>query len=579
MSPDPFRRLDRIDPPEQWDEITRRAAASGVDLDLGAVPDIRPRRRATALVAAAAAIALVAGIAIAGVGDAGDEEEHTATTTAPAPADEGTTCPFAVESLPGVALDESIVPPHDLALGQDATSREGTVDGRSLRVTVGVPGALASEGHSVGSATVDGEQTEAWTTYRAPLDAGQRPEGAADPRCTAAEVAIDATGFVGSGEGNDTFDGEALAPLQDRAEEILAAVRLSPPAEGGTTTSTVPAEQLALDGDCPFRLEPAVGTGPLRPIDRPPDANAQRSDRPATWGSVTVAGVEVLVGVGESDPQRNPTVGDRTGYEGGGGQAPGTDTLEGSGWVAEEGPCSFVSARAYLPAVARPEDTSSTVPEPVELPSSEVILVSQRLEWLVDVVLDAVVVQGPDQDDLVLDCVSRGPDALPTSGGTRCPQDPDPATLPPVTFPDDFGEAEPPEPPSPAARPGEVYFEAEAWDGFPIYVTRGERGVCVTAHAGSESCSGGADPKGLSMVEVPDPETGEPGGVVLLGARPAGTASTEVRSANGPVPGAEVTVAPDGQWFVAWVPIPFTELGMQPWPVVHRDAEGTEIPL
>lgn len=102
MSPDPFRSLDRVDPPDHWDEITRRAGHDDVDLDLGADPHLRPRRRAAALVAAAAVAALVAGATVAGVGRGDGDEDVTATD--PPPAAVAGPCPFTLDP-------ELVVPP------------------------------------------------------------------------------------------------------------------------------------------------------------------------------------------------------------------------------------------------------------------------------------------------------------------------------------------------------------------------------------------------------------------------------------------------------------------------------------
>ena len=38
MSPDPFRALDAVEAPDQWDDIARRAAHAGPTVDLGAPP-------------------------------------------------------------------------------------------------------------------------------------------------------------------------------------------------------------------------------------------------------------------------------------------------------------------------------------------------------------------------------------------------------------------------------------------------------------------------------------------------------------------------------------------------------------
>lgn len=112
MSSDPFRSLDRVDPPDHWDEITRRAGHDDVDLDLGTVPHLRPRRRAAALVAAAAVAALVAGATVAGVGR-GDGDEDVTATDPPTAAVAGP-CPFTLDP-------ELVVPPLRPGAGDPAS--------------------------------------------------------------------------------------------------------------------------------------------------------------------------------------------------------------------------------------------------------------------------------------------------------------------------------------------------------------------------------------------------------------------------------------------------------------------------
>ncbi len=233
MNPDPFRRLDRIDPPDQWDAIAARSEADEpgeLDVGLGPARVVRPRRRAAVLVAAALVVLGGAVVALR-ASDHDAEDVATETSTPVHRAGGGPTCPFHLEPVVDAALDEGVVPRRDgTGLGLDATSRQGTVDGRLLVVTVGV-GRLSvdDDGHGVSSVTIDGVQTEAWSTYAMALDPSQHHGDAIDLLCTTAEVAIDATGLVGSGEGDDTFDGPAIAALESRAEAIFMAIRLDPP--------------------------------------------------------------------------------------------------------------------------------------------------------------------------------------------------------------------------------------------------------------------------------------------------------------------------------------------------------------
>ncbi|HEX7135751.1 MAG TPA: hypothetical protein VF228_24445, partial [Iamia sp.] len=267
MSPDPFRALDRIDPPDQWDEIGRRAAAPGVDLDLGAVPDIRPRRRAAVLVAAAA-VALVAGAVVATSGD-GEPGGVTATST---PGALRGPCPFTLD--PDVVVPPLVPaagrPPvpaytwswrHPAGADLSVPGSWGTVDYGGIPVTVSVFASPASpQDEGATSAFPDDPDLIEVVHWR-------RVEGA--ETCRTAEVRVllplseEDAAHRARGDDDLVRTGDYLThPVAPR---ILGAVRLLPADEGTTTTSTLPADQLAIDGDCPFRLEQAAGLGPLTP--------------------------------------------------------------------------------------------------------------------------------------------------------------------------------------------------------------------------------------------------------------------------------------------------------------------------
>ena len=163
MSPDPFRALDRLDPPDQWDEIARRAGSDDVDLDLDAtVRALRPRRRATLLVAAAAAVALVAGIAVAGPDDGRDE----GVATDPPVTTEAPDCPFhldpaadlpPVTPVPTEEIAEDPVVWHSLPdMGPVSTWGRTRVDGTDVLVGVGAPAPDAAVTTDLGIAGTSG---------------------------------------------------------------------------------------------------------------------------------------------------------------------------------------------------------------------------------------------------------------------------------------------------------------------------------------------------------------------------------------------------------------------------------------
>lgn len=567
MSPDPFRLLDRLDPPDQWDEIARRVAAADddLDLDLAPGPGLRPRRRTAALAAAAALIALVAGtvVATSGDGDGG----VTTDRTAPVPT-VGGPCPFTLdrEAVPPALTPGSGDPVTPTYLRRMSSVQApprspgswGTLDYGGIPVTVAVfaDAATAPE-------PLPGEQTVELVPDVDAVDVIGWSQVDGSDTCRTVEVRArlpltpeDRERRAAEGDGAVDVGADAYAtPITSR---ILGAVRLSPAAEGTAATTTVPADELTVGGDCPFRLEPAAGLGPLREADRPTQ-QFQRTDRPASWGVVAIDGVDVFVGVGEPDPQLTGRPGQRTMQTGSGGL---TEVVrEGSGYLRRpDEPCSFVTAIAHVPV----PDGGISENDPTGEHRADA-----RAGWRIDLVLDAVV----GGDDAVLDCAFRGTGEPTPASGARCGPLPDPGTTEPPSFPD-LHDPLLDQFPTPAERPVEVYFEAEAWDGFPIYVTRDDATgiVCVRATTITEACTGGPQSVGRAVSLAPDPETGEDAGAVLLGRYPDDATSTEVVGADGePLADAEVTVAPDGEWFVAWVPHPYVDLRLDgDGPVVHR---------
>jgi hypothetical protein len=170
MSPDPFRALDRLDPPDQWDEIACRAGSDDVDVDvdLDTVGTLRPRRRAALLVAAAAAAALIAGIAVAGPDDGGDEG---VSATDPPATGEAADCPFhldpaadlpAVIPLPTEQVSEDAVVWRSVPeMGPVSTWGRTRADGTDVLVGVGAPAPEAEATTSLGIAGTSGGRRRA----------------------------------------------------------------------------------------------------------------------------------------------------------------------------------------------------------------------------------------------------------------------------------------------------------------------------------------------------------------------------------------------------------------------------------
>lgn len=134
---DPFEPLDRIDPPDQWDDITSRAAELG-DVILGeeAVRDGRSTRTRALLAVAAALVLVVGGLALARSGDDA-REVATADTTTPPPSTIPGACPFSLEPGPDVpSLRPSEVPATPEAALTPLTAGEGEVGENVVRVLV-----------------------------------------------------------------------------------------------------------------------------------------------------------------------------------------------------------------------------------------------------------------------------------------------------------------------------------------------------------------------------------------------------------------------------------------------------------
>lgn len=251
MSPDPFRRLDGIDPPDQWDAIAERAARSGpddLDVDLDGDPaGGRARRRTGGLVAAAAALVLLGGTVIAlQAGDDGAEDVAAATSDPAAEpggaggGDSGERCPFHLD--PGSGFP-ALVPGTAADVGWDldevgATLRHGVVGDRRAQLLVGgdLPEVVGSDEGQLATyrATETDGATSIWVLVGGELTEEQRAS-ASSTDCDGAMVLVDGTDLLAAGEAADeeaqhqTLAGRA-DPLRVLAVDLLAAIRLDPPA-------------------------------------------------------------------------------------------------------------------------------------------------------------------------------------------------------------------------------------------------------------------------------------------------------------------------------------------------------------
>jgi hypothetical protein len=149
--PDPrFRALDGIEPTDQWDEITRRAAASDGAVGVG---DDRPRRRAALVVAAALLFVLgVVGAALALSGDdrtkvdTSPADQSSTTAVTPTTLFDGGGCGFGFEGDPqltGGPADPPLIEPS-------GTTAHGVVGEQTIEI------------HVPGTVVIDlvGEQTQ-----------------------------------------------------------------------------------------------------------------------------------------------------------------------------------------------------------------------------------------------------------------------------------------------------------------------------------------------------------------------------------------------------------------------------------
>jgi len=573
MSPDPFRPLDRIDPPEQWDEIGRRATAPGVDLDLGTVPDIRPRRRAAALVAAAAMLALVAGIAVAGAG--GDADQDVLADDPSSPTTPGEACPFHLDpaagfpeltpgepSIEGAAGDLTGVP--GIPAGTD---RWAEIAGRLTMVTVGHD--PDSTGRTFGRATAmlpDGS-AKSWYHTGGFLTA---TAGVPNEACDLADVYVDISAMTelidrhevtdeeyASGETlpertwtDEVLDGE-LTDIDATAKAIYAAIRLDQTGDDAATAADV----------CPALLaEGAMATATGT------DAEWTGTTADGRTFTVTDDGTDVWVsvdgdvgGIGMSRPgDRNPVQ-----------------------WYGDSGDPTGITVGVRHPDAAA---IGAVRPDGSIHAAGLVLAPDGTLFALPDMPL-VVESDGGDGSWPIVSCTADGallpaedeavdiPDPDDVGEFPTAPADPPPTTTeaPTTTTPQDDMTWEGP------TTAGQTYRVEVKADVLRVFVDG------VQVNADGEIPRWEADPTGgtppmLGFELSPNPDGG-PQDWIIVGARPPGATETFVLGPDGEVPVETLTISPDGRFYALHgLELDFMEDPETPWPVRHRDADGDLFP-
>ncbi|WCO65788.1 hypothetical protein PO878_14895 [Iamia majanohamensis] len=320
----PFDPLDRLDPPDQWNDIAARAA----DPERVAVagPDRPPaggRRRAAAVLAVAAAVVLlVGGIALARSGDGGGEVSTAASPPGGPDVIPGA-CPFSTEPGPGVPTLEPAPRPVDAPSAALDPPTVGVGRVGDLRVAVAVssfpPGEVevrerwstTGEGVAIGwlagedpiqvlrtgdlglgpdllAVSGGGHLGDPVDRCRDVLVQVVQPNPGADTRgdvppattaprdegtSTGGSTAGSESATTASARGESDDDPAAVAEAEARAliEEVLEAIRF-PESDATTTTAAEDEPEGTIDGECPFYLDPAAdlpALGSGRAIDVP----------------------------------------------------------------------------------------------------------------------------------------------------------------------------------------------------------------------------------------------------------------------------------------------------------------------
>lgn len=542
MNPDPLRALDRIDPPDQWDDIARRATDDDVRLDLDETGTGPGRRRAAALVAMAAAVALVAGIAVAGARDTGDEgvvATDPPATTAPTAA-----CPFTLDPAADVGTLEPGPPPIPGAVGRAdglpptlGTVGHTEVDGRAVVVSVGEAGRAPLEGSLFHAGLEDGS-TRVWFHRGAELDGA--PAGCAGAHVgvdiSALTDVIDGLRLVPGEPGEDpaavaaaAADGE-LAPIDAAIARVVDAIRVEAPA-GDTPPMVV--------GDCPFTL---AGEGIPAPVAHEiPRQEGELPELVRTTAQVTLDGHLVTVALGGLPQIDAPMFGPAGTLEVATGIAdPATGTVRVSGIEAlpTEPPCQDLQVW-------------------VDAPSDDVDAATEVIER----VLAAVVPAEPlDEADRAIRAEARDRLAARQAEAERCDADP---SCVPMTWE------------GPTADGGTYRIEVDQdvirgfVDGVQVN-TDGE--VPVWEDIAGETVMGAVG------FEVSARPAGTAQDVIFVGARPPGAAETFVSDPAGDEIAVDtLTISPDGRFYaVHGLELPVNVPGT-PWPVHHRDASGALI--
>lgn len=310
MPTDPFEPLRHIDPPDQWGDISARAADGAVDVDLddgGHRRNGRPRTRAL-LAVAAALVLVVGGIALARSGDGDGDEVATADTTVPASTISGA-CPFSLEPGPGVPTLEPA--PRPVATPPAALDPPTVGVGRvgELRVAVAVSTfpPEAALGRSRWSSYEEGVAI-GWLEGEDPIqvlrtgDLGLGPDllgvsgggrlGGADERCRDVLVQVvqpnpnastattngpttappTSTGPPTTAAPTTTAPSPAPADDEDPTPSTETTTTSSPAVSGSCVDSSVPCDDTVVPGDEP---DPAVGD----PADGDPAVAAEAEAR------------------------------------------------------------------------------------------------------------------------------------------------------------------------------------------------------------------------------------------------------------------------------------------------------------
>ena len=555
MSPDPFRALDRLDPPDQWDEIARRSGSDEADVDLDPVRTLRPRHRAVALVAAAAAAALVAGIAVATTHD-GDEGAATVATDPRAPFAEDADCPFhldpaadlpPVTPVPTEEVSEDLVVRRSLpAMRPLSTWGRTRVDGTEVLVGVGAPEPDAGVSTDLGIAGTSGGK--------------RRADGT---RITGATVTIvGSTTLVGPEPCAlaKVFVEVPMLPEDDVEEFVFADLDQAHYVEAARPTIERVRDAVALDAGTGCTVS-APGPAPEWGVE--PDVVENRfGDELADGRTYEIRplgdGTEVWIdgrwAAGPADSLDDPV------------------TVVGSGWLATNGNSGRGLAYGIRPPGA--VRTYAVTGDGVQV--CDRISFSHDGRWfaLPDVDRDWVIVHVDADGALVLDlspaagCPIDGECPTTEPGSTATTEQPQ------TTLAEDVISWTGP------LTDGRTYQVMVEGDRVQAFVDDAPVGEPAGVPVWPPTAEGLILSSTVSFPLGPDPVDGSFDQVVV-GARPPGAVTTEARNPEGDrIALPSLALSPDGRFYA------FHGLALEPyadaredgwWPVVHLDAQGDVI--